>query len=79
LEAVVMVAKGLSIGIVAEGVETELQHKILVELGCNELQGYLFSKPLPRRDIRVMLISSNQTDEAHDTRSGGHPVAAALA
>ncbi|HRY06258.1 MAG TPA: EAL domain-containing protein [Hyphomicrobiaceae bacterium] len=78
LEAVVKVAKGLSIGIVAEGVETEVQHRILAELGCDELQGYLFSKPLPRCDMRAMLTSSCQTGEAHEARSGADPALATL-
>jgi EAL domain-containing protein (putative c-di-GMP-specific phosphodiesterase class I) len=32
---------------VAEGVETEAQFKLLASAGCTEMQGYLFSKPMP--------------------------------
>jgi EAL domain-containing protein (putative c-di-GMP-specific phosphodiesterase class I) len=37
--------------VVAEGVETEPQRNHLVDQGCDILQGYLFSRPLPAREI----------------------------
>lgn len=37
--------------VVAEGVETAGQCELLVNMGCNELQGYLFSKPVPGDEI----------------------------
>jgi sensor c-di-GMP phosphodiesterase-like protein len=37
----------LSLEVVAEGVETESQQDILVRMGCDQLQGYLFAKPMP--------------------------------
>jgi diguanylate cyclase (GGDEF)-like protein len=46
VEAVVKLGKTLRLKVVAEGVETEAQQKILAELGCDELQGYLFAKPM---------------------------------
>jgi EAL domain-containing protein (putative c-di-GMP-specific phosphodiesterase class I) len=45
--AVVNMARALALRVVAEGVETEEQLSILRDLGCDEHQGYLFSKPLP--------------------------------
>ncbi|NEX64010.1 EAL domain-containing protein [Noviherbaspirillum sp. 17J57-3] len=45
--AVVNMARALALRVVAEGVETEEQLAILRDLGCDEHQGYLFSKPLP--------------------------------
>ncbi len=47
VEAVVALAHGLGIGVVAEGIETETQHRQLIELGCDLGQGYLFSPPVP--------------------------------
>jgi len=45
--AVVGLARQLSIAVVAEGVETPQQYQTLSELGCSQLQGYLFSPPIP--------------------------------
>ena len=44
-------AKALNLRVVAEGVETAGQCELLVSMGCNELQGYLFSKPVPGDEI----------------------------
>jgi len=44
--AVVNLAKALGLKVVAEGVETEGQRRILQEFGCDQLQGYLFAKPM---------------------------------
>jgi diguanylate cyclase (GGDEF)-like protein len=51
IDAVVKLAHALGLKVVAEGVETVRQHKILVELGCDELQGYLFAKPMTARAL----------------------------
>ena len=39
--------------IVAEGVETEAQQKFLTDLGCDSLQGYLLSKPVPADEVKL--------------------------
>lgn len=46
VEAVLSVARTLGLRVVAEGVETEAQRDILVRMGCDELQGYLFARPM---------------------------------
>lgn len=46
VEAVVKLAHALNLNVVAEGVETEEQRKALVTSGCNQMQGYYFSKPI---------------------------------
>jgi diguanylate cyclase (GGDEF)-like protein len=45
IEAIVILGKRLGMEVTAEGVETEQQAKILTELGCDILQGYLFGRP----------------------------------
>lgn len=49
----------LGISVTAEGVETELQYRYLREIGCNYIQGYLFSKPLTEEAFVSVLDSMN--------------------
>ena len=63
VEAVVRLAHALKLRVVAEGVETEGQAELLIKMGCDELQGYLFAKPMPAR--AVMLWARGQDDPPH--------------
>ena len=53
VRAVVQMAHSLQLRVVAEGVETEQQRDELVRLGCDELQGYLFAKPMTARSLAL--------------------------
>jgi diguanylate cyclase (GGDEF)-like protein len=55
VQAIVNIAAARHITTTAEGVETEAQLDALRGLECTEMQGYLFSKPLPAADIKAML------------------------
>lgn len=57
INAVISLAKGLSMSIVAEGVETEEQFEFLRNKECDYYQGYLLSKPLPEADFIAKLES----------------------
>ena len=46
VRTIISLAHNLAADVIAEGVETEEQMKVLSMLGCDELQGYLFSKPV---------------------------------
>jgi EAL domain-containing protein (putative c-di-GMP-specific phosphodiesterase class I)/GGDEF domain-containing protein/PAS domain-containing protein len=50
-KTIVAMAKALDLSTVAEGVETEAQYELLKTLGCDEIQGYFFSRPLPADDF----------------------------
>jgi EAL domain-containing protein (putative c-di-GMP-specific phosphodiesterase class I) len=45
----------LGLMLIAEGVETQLHQDILKEMGCDEIQGYYFSKPLPIDALNAFL------------------------
>jgi diguanylate cyclase (GGDEF)-like protein len=51
VEAILTMARALGLRVVAEGVETPAQRDLLVQMGCDELQGYLFAKPMSARAI----------------------------
>jgi diguanylate cyclase (GGDEF)-like protein len=59
VQAVVNIAAARNIVTTAEGVETEQQKKLLRALGCNQMQGYLFSPARPASDIRKLLFSNS--------------------
>lgn len=54
-EAIVALGKALNLTIVAEGVETEAQEAFLRERACDEMQGFLFSRPLPADELAAFL------------------------
>jgi diguanylate cyclase (GGDEF)-like protein/PAS domain S-box-containing protein len=54
-KSIIYMAKGLQIKVVAEGVETIQQLKILQKEQCNEIQGYLFSHPVPTDEFETLL------------------------
>jgi len=70
VRAVAAMAKGLGMASTAEGVETEEQLNAVRAEGCTEMQGFLFSKPLPAAQIEALLLSK---------RWAGEPAAAATA
>ncbi len=51
IDAVIRLAHALGLTVVAEGVENEAQRDILLAMGCDELQGFLFSHPLPAGEL----------------------------
>ncbi|UCV20650.1 putative bifunctional diguanylate cyclase/phosphodiesterase [Ferribacterium limneticum] len=58
IQAIVGIAKNFNLHVIVEGVETEQQVAILRQLGCNEMQGYFFSRPLPSRQLIEFLQDS---------------------
>ena len=54
-QAIIVMAHQLGLKVVAEGVETEDQHLILLEAGCDYGQGYWYSRPLPAKEFEQRL------------------------
>jgi diguanylate cyclase (GGDEF)-like protein len=59
VQAVVSIARALGMTTTAEGVETEDQHQFLSTLGCDEVQGYLFSAPVPIENVPELIAKWN--------------------
>jgi diguanylate cyclase (GGDEF)-like protein/PAS domain S-box-containing protein len=55
VKAVVSMAKSLDLGTIAEGCETVGQYKVLREFGCDQIQGFIFSKPVPENEFEALL------------------------
>jgi EAL domain-containing protein (putative c-di-GMP-specific phosphodiesterase class I) len=55
---IVMLAHGLRLKVVAEGVETQVQADMLKEIGCELAQGYLYSRPVPGEAIGQLLTNN---------------------
>jgi EAL domain-containing protein (putative c-di-GMP-specific phosphodiesterase class I) len=53
-------ARSLGFTVIAEGVETLAQAKFLQNMGCEEAQGYLYSKPIPTAEFTKLLSTKKQ-------------------
>ena len=60
VQMVISVAKVNNIKVIAEGVETKEQWECLKEMECNEIQGYLFSKPLVPNELEKNWFGNNE-------------------
>jgi diguanylate cyclase (GGDEF)-like protein/PAS domain S-box-containing protein len=56
--AVINMARSLRLNVIAEGVETVEQLKMLSNLDCHEMQGYLFGRPVPAEEVTSLLHST---------------------
>jgi EAL domain-containing protein (putative c-di-GMP-specific phosphodiesterase class I) len=57
VSTIITLAHSLKLKVVAEGVETEEQSRLLRLLKCDEFQGYLFSKPVPREILETRFLA----------------------
>jgi EAL domain-containing protein (putative c-di-GMP-specific phosphodiesterase class I) len=61
VRTIIAMAHSLNLSVIAEGVETEEQYNFLQSLNCDEIQGYLFSRPVPPEDFaKLSLWHDNQ-------------------
>jgi diguanylate cyclase (GGDEF)-like protein len=64
VSAIIRLAHELSLRVVAEGVETAGQRDILVSLGCDELQGYFYARPMPPDRLLAWMSAPTAAAEA---------------
>jgi diguanylate cyclase len=58
--AIIRMAQSLNLGVIAEGVETAAQLEFLKHNGCDEAQGYLFSRPIAADEL-VQWLAGRET------------------
>ncbi len=64
LEHVVMMADKLDLGLLAEGVETREQVDLLRSIGCDQVQGYYYAKPMPEEEFFELFRKQQEEDTA---------------
>ncbi|WP_313089266.1 putative bifunctional diguanylate cyclase/phosphodiesterase [Pseudomonas sp.] len=69
VRAIIQLGKSLGMLVIAEGVETAEQERYLIDEGCNEGQGYYYSKPLPAADLTALLQQSLRFAQRLDAES----------
>ena len=56
-QGIIAMAHALDIQVIAEGVETDTQRRLLGELGCDYAQGYLLGRPMTARDLEEQFLA----------------------
>ena len=60
IEAIIVMSKKLGIKTIAEGAETQYQNDVLTKSGCNYIQGYYYSKPIPVKEFDKLVTRHNE-------------------
>lgn len=60
VNSVLDIAHGLHLNVVAEGVESVMERDLLLQMGCDEIQGYLFSPPVNQEEMRKFLAKTDE-------------------
>jgi EAL domain-containing protein (putative c-di-GMP-specific phosphodiesterase class I) len=60
VSTIISLAHSLRLEVIAEGVETEDQARILRLLRCNQMQGYLIGKPVPFEEMTDLLVAQDR-------------------
>ena len=78
VRAIIDLGHGLGLKITAEGVETAEQFQALQALGCDTLQGFLFSRPISAEEFRALLSQPGRVARDQDLPVGWSPTMAAI-
>jgi diguanylate cyclase (GGDEF)-like protein len=61
LDTIIMLAHKLEMMVTAEGIETAYQADVLSALGCDQVQGFLYGRPVPASEIALLLLENTRT------------------
>ena len=75
INAIVAMARGLKLDLIAEGVENRTQLRYLHSQGCSEVQGYIFSPPVPADQVQQLLREDPYRELVDGDRTEAEPVA----
>ena len=76
--AIISIAKGLGLNLVAEGVETHAQEQYLENSGCRIMQGYLYHKPVAQSELLDLLRSQRPLSDVEETFESLQPLRVAI-
>jgi len=68
IEIIIDIADYLTVPVIAEGVETEEQLDVLRAMGCDIVQGYFFSKPVPASEFEAFILQKKETEKVQTER-----------
>ena len=63
LKHVIIMAEQLKLGLIAEGVETREQVEMLKQMGCDQVQGYYYAKPMPSEEFYQQLLENRKEED----------------
>ncbi|MBR4455387.1 MAG: GGDEF domain-containing protein [Solobacterium sp.] len=63
IRSIIEMAKKLNISVIQEGVETEAQREFVMNLGCERIQGYLYSEPLPKERYEEWIRNGRKPED----------------
>jgi EAL domain-containing protein (putative c-di-GMP-specific phosphodiesterase class I) len=61
VKTIIGLARNLDLKVVAEGVETTKQHRLLALAGCGSAQGHLFAEPMPAERVGIFIESNRRS------------------